>query len=415
MPWSLLLLKLDEVLQLHRGPRCMQDILARQHWFFHAVRDGGHTCMSSRAALVSIDPCGSIDAEPGKANTACKLKIRYQEPGAPTVSELDVFVKEQSERMISVVLKAIGCVFSPENREVAFYRRVADPSSPFATLVPVPKPLLMRFSRAFYSVLLVLELVPAPFTTIPDWVGADPSAMEALLAGGAAIHAAFWRLPPSLADATSFLYDRKGLSFLQMVNLTLKSKTTKEVSRVVWAALQKYFDGPRMTVSHGDLRPGNMLFAPPEGRSRLPRVVFADWECLGVTPVMWDFTYGTVIGQSVQARRTLQAKQLRDYLGVLASLGVPAADLDPTVCCLETDLLVVVLLYYGSALVVLGGAGDTQGNSTNDMRAWGERIAAARDDVVDRVPVMASTIGVSTGDLRQALGLQAEPEAGLVQ
>ena len=51
----------------------------------------------------------------------------------------------------------------------------------------------------------------------------------------------------------------------------------------------------------------------------------------------------------------------------------------------QTDLLVVVLLYYGSALVVLGGAGDTQGNSTNDMRAWGERIAAARDDVVDRV------------------------------
>ncbi len=32
-----------------------------------------------------------------------------------------------------------------------------------------------------------------------------------------------------------------------------------------------------------------------------------------------------------------------------------------------------------------------------------------------QVPVMASTIGVSTGDLRQALGLQAEPEAGLVQ
>ncbi len=88
-----------------------------------------------------------------------------------------------------------------------------------ASLLPVctPPPQPHRFSRAFYSVLLVLELVPAPFTTIPDWVGADPSAMEALLAGGAAIHAAFWRLPPSLADATSFLYDRKGLSFLQMV------------------------------------------------------------------------------------------------------------------------------------------------------------------------------------------------------
>ena len=46
VPWSLLLLKLDEVLQLHRGPRCMQDILARQHWY--------GTALFSQALCISV-------------------------------------------------------------------------------------------------------------------------------------------------------------------------------------------------------------------------------------------------------------------------------------------------------------------------------------------------------------------------
>jgi hypothetical protein len=105
--------------------------------------------------------------------------------------------------------------------QVAFYRRVADPSSPFATLLPVPKPIVCEYRRLFNAVLLVLELIPPPFATIPDHVGADAAAIEALLAGAARLHARFWRLPVAELASTSFLYDRKGLSFLNVVPMAL--------------------------------------------------------------------------------------------------------------------------------------------------------------------------------------------------
>ncbi len=56
--------------------------------------------------------------------------------------------------------------------------------------------------------------------------------------------------------------------------------------------LGRYFNAsPRVTVSHGDLRPGNMLFAPAVsgGPGAPPRTIFADWEAMSATPVLWDF------------------------------------------------------------------------------------------------------------------------------
>ncbi len=61
-------------------------------------------------------------------------------------------------------------------------------------------------------------------------------------------------------------------------------------------------------MSHGDLRPGNLLFAPSKGRDPAPQVIFADWEAMAITPVMWDFLYCTTIGQSVALRRQLRDK-----------------------------------------------------------------------------------------------------------
>jgi hypothetical protein len=84
--------------------------------------------------------------------------------------------------------------------------------------MPSPKPIVTRYNRAFHRVLLVLELVPAPFATIPDWaVTSDGVTTDALLTGAAALHARFWRLPAALRRDAAFLYDQTGLSFLGMV------------------------------------------------------------------------------------------------------------------------------------------------------------------------------------------------------
>ena len=116
------------------------------------------------------------------------------------------------------VLTLGGCCCTLGTVQIAFYRRVADPKSSFYGLMPVPKPIVTRYNRPFHRVLLVLELVPAPFATIPDWrVGSDGATTEALLKGCAALHARFWRLPTHLRQEVAFLYDQKGLTFLGMV------------------------------------------------------------------------------------------------------------------------------------------------------------------------------------------------------
>jgi hypothetical protein len=116
------------------------------------------------------------------------------------------------------VLTLVGCCCTLGTVQIAFYRRVADPKSSFYGLMPVPKPIVTRYNRPFHRVLLVLELVPAPFATIPDWrVGSDGATTEALLKGCAALHARFWRLPTHLRQEVAFLYDQKGLTFLGMV------------------------------------------------------------------------------------------------------------------------------------------------------------------------------------------------------
>ena len=123
------------------------------------------------------------------------------------------------------------------------------------------------------------------------------------------------------------------------------------------------------------------------------RVVFTDWEAMSVLPVMWDFMYATLLGQSVSARKEhldaqlnrfansralaritsagslgfetrvpvaatethVMSLSLRRYLSTLQRLGVPADDVNPAACMLEVHLLTLVLVYYCQMLNDLVG------------------------------------------------------------
>ena len=138
-----------------------------------------------------------------------------------------------------------------------------------------------------------------------------------------------------------------------------------------------------MCVSHGDCRPGNHLFRPIS--SEATDVIFADWEALSITPVMWDFTYATVVGQSVVARRRNHALLLRAYYEKLVAGGFPDAcggALTLHACEEQFTLICIVIAYYGLLLGILGGVGEPQGNTAQDGQAWKDRINCA---ILDRV------------------------------
>ncbi len=67
--------------------------------------------------------------------------------------------------------------------------------------------------------------------------------------------------------------------------------------------------------------------------------------------------------------------------------------------------MALVLFFYGSALVAVGGTGDVHGNSNKDTEAWIERILAVRDDLRPHGARLAAVVGVDAGALQQALDI----------
>ena len=401
--WALpvtLVLWLDQVLNLSRLPKSLADILAHPQTFFRILQASPFGKVPKDASLVTLVAGGDVGTEPAKRRTAFKLTVRYTTPrDAGAAHDLEVFVKTPSARGITLSMKMLSVIFVPEQREVAFYRSVAEHPA-LADVVVAPAPLAVRYERALYHILIVSEVVPDRFVSIPDWRGIDREQMTALYATGARMHAKFWRLPAAYADITSCLYDRRGLAWMSLVSSTWDARAVPWYRELWWALVKHFKDTPRMTVSHGDMRPGNMLFAPtPDGRRDAVtgtkwQVVFTDWEAMAVTPVMWDFLYGTMLGQSVAARRAHLKEQLVEYLGLLARHGVPAADLDVEQCELEMALLTLVLVYYSEMLAVVGGVGEPQGNTVNDCKEWASRILSALADLRPQVPRLAKLLGV---------------------
>jgi hypothetical protein len=187
--------------------------------------------------------------------------------------------------------------------------------------------------------------------------------------------------------------------------------------RDLWKALDRYFRDRPVTLVHGDCRPGNMLFLddgavarqinarkergaepwPPEG-GPTPDVVFTDWEAVNAAPLLWDFTYCTVIGIRTVDREA-HLERLRDeFVAALRAGGVAAEHCDRARCCVEVDLLTMVL-YYVASLVISKGYWDKQGNTLDDWHAWSGRILAALRAVdADRT---SAALGVSPEVVRR--------------
>ena len=121
--------------------------------------------------------------------------------------------------------------------------------------------------------------------------------MTALLRTMAAMHAKFWRtnMPAPNADplgrnakaCTVQLVHRRGAEWLESMDLFVARHKAPWFAPL-WNALRDWHrDYANMTVSHGDCRPGNMLF-DPRSRTDAPEacapLMFADWEAVNFTP-----------------------------------------------------------------------------------------------------------------------------------
>jgi hypothetical protein len=338
---------------------------------------------------------GGIDNEPDKDRTAGVFEVVTRRgeatsiggPAAECTAEFTfrVFVKVQSGRGLPLWLQAVRAAVEPGiAREVDFYRRVAA-TAPLRT----PRVYFAGAAHAFNRVCIVLEHVDG--YNPADWRGCPLAAVRAILGDVARMNAAF---VGTVADdpRTRWIPARAGLDYASFV-ATLGTDAPVWV-RTLWGALERAFRDRPLTLVHGDCRPGNMILLDDGATKRhveqragdqadpwptgepLPGVVFTDWEAVNAAPLLWDFTYCTVIGLRAVDRAAHLTRLLDEFLASLRSAGVSPELCDPERARTEVDLLTLAL-YYVASLVVSKGYWDKQGNTFDDFTAWSSRVLAA--------------------------------------
>ena len=331
---------------------------------------------------------GGPDQEPDKQRTTGLVEMRlHAADGGQHACR--VVVKLQSGRGMPLYMQALRAALEPFSREIEFYRQLA-PIVP----VPVARPLFADSVLFVNRVCLIVDYVES--TTPADWRGCSLVAMRALLATAARLNAFFLGRVPTPESA--WIPARRGLDYARFVEGFIAR--TEPSYREVWHALQRYFAPRPVTLVHGDCRPGNMLFAGvadvhatagseteaapwPEPSAPLPGVVMSDWEAVNIAPLLWDFTYATIIGLRIGDRDAWLDRLLDEFLTSLREAGVPSAELDPATCRLQVDLLGLVLAYI-SLVVFEHKLWNGQGNTLEDIRAWGGRVrhAALASDAI---------------------------------
>lgn len=383
---------------IERDPRRLFDLLTRpSRGLLAPVAD------RSRVRLVSQTRAHRLTTEPDKNRMTAGFDLVLEEGGVERI--VRVLAKFQSGRGMPLYMQAIRAVAEYRfSREIAFYRRVA-PVVPVA----VPRPLFADSITLLNRVCLVLERLDGE--TPVDWRGCPLPAMRALLATAARLNGHF---ATRLSDeATGWIPARSGLDFAEFVGSFIGRH--ESWYRRIWTALQSYFHAAPVTLVHGDCRPGNMLFtglevdgggADEDRRSTWPAsaalqaaaVVMCDWEAVNVAPLLWDFTYGTVVGLRVADRRAWQRRLLEEFLEGLRQHGVDPRHLDADRAALDTELLAIVLAYISLA-VFDNRLWSGQGNTPEDLAAWSRRVleAGAAGDAAR----IATALGTDPGDIRR--------------
>jgi Phosphotransferase enzyme family len=381
-----------------RFPRDVAEIAAAPERLFALLQAAGACPLD--ATFLGVRRRGGLANEPDKNRIAATVDVVMRRAGI--TSSLPVFLKFESGRGLPLFLQALRAAVEPGVvREVDFYRNLAG-TVPLRT----PRVHFADAIHAFNRVCIILEHVDG--YNPADWRGCPIAAVRAMLAGVARMNAAF--VGKTANDPrTRWIPARAGLDYASFV-ATLGG-TTPAWYRDLWKALDRYFRDRPVTLVHGDCRPGNMLFLddgaiarqlnargeqgaepwPPEGMPT-PDVVFTDWGAVNAAPLLWDFTYCTVIGIRTVDREAHLQRLLDEFVASLRAEGVAAEYCDRARCRIEVDLLTMVL-YYVSSLVISKGYWDKQGNALEDWHAWSDRtLAALRAVDPDRT---STALGVS--------------------
>ena len=246
----------------------------------------------------SYDFTSVVGNERGKGRYVSGLRLVYSDADGNRTTR-DLVVKYLSARNEPLLLSSLkSAVERGMNREVEFYRRLAA-EIPFV----MPECLVAEWIPALYRGILVLERI-FPDSRVQDHVGCTPDQSATVLDNIARMHARFWN---RLADgpSTRWLLDRHPLDCYWF----LKYLSWRESAcRSLWRALYRYFAAHPRTLTHGDCRPGNILWV------KAGSVAMLDWQFVHGGIGTWDASYYLVMSHEVDIRRRKKTSCLADTI-----------------------------------------------------------------------------------------------------
>ena len=400
-PVHLGLILLDRYAFRHRNPllgipRTIPELFQPPDRLFRLLRE--HDRVPPDARFLSCEHDGGADTEPDK--NVARVEIVYARPGSDPES-MPIFVKLPTARRYPAAFKALLASTMIDAKEVAFHNVVfpelARQAGGRENLgFAVPTNLFATWSRSFERSILVQECVDMDrYHSRPDWMNADASMVRRIVDSATDLHRRTWQLrsvPPGVLDR--FL-ERRGVDWLDggigPVLLAAPSSF-----RQIWRAIRRRAAREPVTISHGDCRLGNCLFS-----ADYSDVILTDWEVNSITYYLWDVSYCMVCSFTPEDRRAHERDVLRRYLDAIredpANEDVPSLE-----SALEMHRISMVVIHFFSGLIALfGGVGESQGNSSEDMRSWNAKLEAAMADALEDEEAFATSLDLPVSVVRR--------------
>jgi len=375
-----------------RFPRTTQEAIARPQLLFRKIAP---RILPVDSKFVDFKALGGSKHEPGKDKALCRGIYTYLDGVEKTQKSIDIFIKMPTARGHKASFRALMAVFCVRNKEVDFYETIMPGLG--HDLLPVPRGIYAEWNRFFdRSVIVTWTMNTERMRSIADWQGVSVCQARRLITTAARLHAKTWG---GNAPCLQWIQERVSTEWLDgAVHMIAqgpgrKSLIGHEYVMLVWEGIKKRCLRDPVCLSHGDCRPGNMLYEVGD-----ISVTLTDWEAVSITPFMWDCCYTIHLGLSVADRRAHERDLIKDYLACLNSLGVQDVPRFDEAYRLY-KLMAIVIKYFGWILGYIGGVGEKQGNSDDDMIAWGERLVEGAMDATRDVAWFAKEIGVEVSHI----------------
>jgi hypothetical protein len=394
-------------------PATLKDVVEQPHKFAALIEKSskhGKALLGpgGAAAVKRVVKGPSLAAEPLKARTASVMSVMIATEDGKGEKELKVFIKVPGDRTQPLLSQSLMMAYLPEPREVSVTRNIMAELDAIKdgkkfegtkfSPVFIPRPFIAESNQWSGRSLLAWEIVNHDdYVVIPDQVGLTGPQVRIMLMNIARFHAANWRADRrDRSKFAPYLNDRGPMDSLEYVDI-IKNKEPHRHFAPLFDAVRSYFvtrckDGSiPVVVGHNDFRGGNMMFKksvlaklPADSGDdaffkTLPKDALAilDWEAFAFSPVWWDVNYCMAGSMQPAERRKHQKNLYKAYLDELQANGVPKEDIPtPDALRQHSNMFWLLMPAYCHALVALGGAGESWGNSKQDCDAWGVRVAA---------------------------------------